>query len=256
MSHNAISNDERDGLKIHGIGQSATKSSGPYLVYRLTNKHNGKAYIGITCRSAEVRWQEHCQRARQGTRVRSRLYAAIVKYGPEAFHLETIATANTDDEARALEVHHIALNRSYDDGYNANRGGHGLLVVPDDIRRKIGDAQRGKVISEECKAKMSKAKLGKSECADNFGAYTGKGAASPLAKQFRFRFPDGSEHIITGLRAFARETGTSIRHLKDRGYSKGYELLERLNDQGASPYPQARGKSGHPSQGENMVFSA
>ena len=229
MDHNVIGNDERDGLKTQGIGQSAAKSSTNYLVYKLTNTVNGKAYIGITSRSLSKRWLEHVERARQGLRD-SRIYAAIRKYGKDAFIREVIAVTDSEDEVRRLEVEHIALNDTYENGYNSNLGGYGFLHFPEHIRLKIGAAQKGKIISAECRVKMSEAKRGKSECANQLGDHTKKGADNPRAKSFKVRFPDGSEHVISGLRAFCREHALSMRHLKGRGQTKGYSLLERFND--------------------------
>ena len=31
-----------------------------YIVYKITNVLNGKIYIGITTRTLEERWQQHC----------------------------------------------------------------------------------------------------------------------------------------------------------------------------------------------------
>lgn len=229
MDHNVIGNGEREGLKTHGIGQSASKSSGTYLIYRLTNTVNGKAYVGITGRTLGIRWSEHVERARQGLR-NSRIYDAIRKYGPDAFVREVIAVAETEDGARALEIEHIAKNDSYESGYNSNLGGEGFLVFPEHIRRKISEAQKGKIISAECRRKMSEAKIGRSECAEHFGDHTKKGAENPRARSFRFRLPDGSERVIQGLRAFCRDNGLHLAHVNARGHSKGYVLLERFND--------------------------
>lgn len=228
MDHNVIGNDERDGLKTQGIGQSAAKSSNAYQVYKLTNTVNGKAYIGITSRTVDVRWFEHVERARQGLRG-SRIYAAIRKYGKDAFVREVVAVARSEDEARKLETEHITSNDTYENGYNANLGGEGFLHFPEHIRLKIGLAQKGKIISAESRKKMSEAKIGRTECAEHFGDHTKKGSENPRAKSFKIRFPDGSEQMVIGLRSFCREHALSMRHLKGRGQTKGYALLERFN---------------------------
>lgn len=213
---------------MSGIGQSATKSN-KFLVYKLTNTTNGKVYIGITSRDEPARWSEHKVRAKQGLR-NSRLYDAIRKYGPDAFKREVIASASTEDELRELERRYIQEFDTYNKGYNSNLGGHGFLHVPEHIRIKIGLAQKGKVVSPEGRKRMSLAKLGDSKCAKHFGEHTQKGNLNPRARSFRFRFPDGSEHVITGMRAFCRDRGLHIPHISTRGHSKGYVLLERLND--------------------------
>lgn len=229
MDHNVIGNDERDGSKTHGIGQSAAKSSTTYLVYKLTNTVNGKVYIGITSRTLAARWKEHVERARQGSR-NSRIHVAMRKYGNEAFTREVIAVASSDAEVRQMERDQIQAHNSFERGYNANLGGHGLLEYSAEIRAKIGAAQKGKVISVESRQKMSAAKLGQSVCAENFGDHTKKGAENPRARRFKFRLPDGTELVVTGMRAFCRDNGLHIAHINGRGHSKGHVLLERFND--------------------------
>ncbi len=213
---------------MSGIGQSATKSN-KFLVYKLTNKINGKAYIGITSRDESARWSEHKVRAKQGVR-NSRLYDAIRKYGPDTFSREVIASASTEDELRKLERRYIQEFDTYENGYNSNLGGYGFLHFPEHIRIKIGLAQKGKFVPPKTREKMSLAKLGNKECAKNFAEHTSKGGLNPRSRSFRFRFPDGNEHVVKGLRAFARTHGLHVPHISTRGHSKGYVLLERLND--------------------------
>lgn len=203
------------------------------LVYKLKCVVSGKEYVGIIARALDTRWLEHCKRAREGVR-ESRLYAAMRKYGLDSFSREVIATADTDDEARALERHHILLIGTYENGYNSNEGGHGHLHFPEHIRKKIGDAQRGKIISPECRAKMSAAKKGKSECADHFGEHTQKGSKNPRAATYLIRFPDGDERTLIGIRAFCRETGAHMRHLMTRGKSKDFVIVKKLANAGIS----------------------
>ncbi len=214
---------------MSGIGQSAPKSNKQFLVYKLTNTINGKVYIGITARSEPERWSEHKKRAKEGVR-NSRLYAAIRKYGPDAFSREVIATASTEEELRELERRYIQEFNTYEAGYNSNLGGYGFLEFPEHIRIKIGQAQKGKFIPPETRKKMSLAKLGDSRCAIHFGEHTQKGGLNPRSKSFRIQLPDGSEQVVKGLRAFCRENKLVQCHLYSRGHTKGFRLLERLND--------------------------
>jgi group I intron endonuclease len=238
-----------------GIGQSATKSRSKFIVYKLTNALNGKSYIGISSRAMCDRWAEHMQRAREGSR-NSRLYSAIRKYGPENFRKEILAGAETEAEIRQLETDFIHKFDTYETGYNSNLGGHGFLIFPDHIKVKIGLAQKGKIITPLMKARMSAAKLGDSRCAVNFGLHTQKGHVNPRSRSFLFRFPDGSEHVIRGMREFCRANSLHPAHITQRGHSKGFVLLERLNDHPEREYGQAAGKSGGPETVQNMVCSA
>jgi group I intron endonuclease len=172
-----------------------------YSVYEITNKINGKKYIGITSRSVKERFEEHLSRARCDAR-NSRLYMAMRKYGYENFTVKLLIQTSGENEVRELEAEFIVNNDSYENGYNCNLGGHGNLKVPYEIREKISKAQKGKIISEESRKKMSQAKLGDKSCAKHFGRYTKKGADNPKSKYFNIQFPDGHTETIKGLRAF------------------------------------------------------
>ena len=229
-----------------------------FIVYKLTNSINGKSYIGISSRSLGARWSEHLERHRQGCRPNNRLYKALDKYGTHAFHREVMATASSEDEVRQLETFYILKFDTYRKGYNCNLGGSGFLKFPEHIRRKISEGNKGKIVSAETRANMSRAKLGDSRCAKHFGVHTNKGAGNPRARRFLFRFPDGSENIVIGLRAFCREHRLHLAHINARGRSKGYVLLKRFNDHPEREYAQAGGNGGHPTlrRDEDMVCSA
>lgn len=202
------------------------------LVYKLTCGVSGKSYVGITARALDTRWFEHVARARQGVR-NSRLYDAMRKYGIDSFTREIVGTADTEDEARSLERAFILQFGTFASGYNANEGGCGLLHVPQEMRDRIGSAQRGKVISSESRTRMSAAKKGRSDCAVNFGVHTQKGSANPRSTWFAMSCPDETLRIQRGLRAFIREHGLCWRHLHVRGHSKGFYLLDRFTSPGA-----------------------
>jgi group I intron endonuclease len=57
-------------------------------VYKVTNKQNGKIYIGITNQGVTVRWSKHCSDARRNSTFL--LSKAIRKYGEQNFLIETI----------------------------------------------------------------------------------------------------------------------------------------------------------------------
>ncbi len=200
-----------------------------FTVYRALNKHNGKSYIGITSRTAKKRWQEHLSRARLGVRD-NRICAAIRKYGEDAFDLQSLIQADTEEAVRSFETQFIKKYDTYKNGYNCNLGGAGFLVFPEEIRKKIGAAQKGKLIPLGTRRKMSEAKLGDPSCAKNFGAHTAKGKANPRAGRYLIRSPDGREEIVVGLRAFCRERGFNYPKFTSKGGTHGFSILSRFND--------------------------
>ena len=134
-----------------------------WLVYKHTSP-NGKVYIGITHQKPEYRWRNG-----DGYRTNTRFYRAICKYGWGNFQHEIIADNLSEEEATRCEVELIGRLKSADKryGYNVALGGH---VLSEDSRRKIGETRRqkgipsptkGKQLSAETRAKISRAHIGK-----------------------------------------------------------------------------------------------
>ena len=214
-------------------------------VYKVQNKTNGKCYIGMTSRAVLERWDEHVSRAKCNKR-NSRLYDALRKYGKDSFEVTILESTDSDDHVRELEKKYIQEFDSYNNGYNCNLGGQGILVFSDEIRKKISDAQKGKIISAESREKMSKAKRGDSRCAKHFGAHTNKGADNPRAKYFLIETPDGMIKAGRGLRAFCRDNSLLHNKLSSTKHTKGFKLLGTFNDYPEMEYAQASGSAVYP----------
>lgn len=100
------------------------------LVYSITNKVNGKLYIGMTSRTLEERWKAHCSSARNGSIFR--FHSAIRKYGETAF-IPKLLFDNLDiDQCRKVEEQMIIEHNTIAIGYNAKPGGCGGWIVPDE----------------------------------------------------------------------------------------------------------------------------
>lgn len=95
-----------------------------FEVYCITNKVNGKLYVGITTKGYENRFANHVRysrRLRGGCRA---LYNAMRKYGQDAFSVELIDTASSFEEMNQLEIKYIAqLGSLHPNGYNLTDGG-------------------------------------------------------------------------------------------------------------------------------------
>jgi hypothetical protein len=82
----------------------------PGIIYLITNKVNGKKYIGQTVHSASRRWGGHKLSANKGSRLP--IHSAIRKYGPENFTVEVIAES-LKPFLSDLERFFIKLHRSH-----------------------------------------------------------------------------------------------------------------------------------------------
>lgn len=112
-------------------------------LYRITNQINGNDYVGITV-NLQKRLRDHKRDARlEPSKKESLIAKAIRKHGVENFKFEMIGIANTWD----IACDHEKLCRYFGMGkYNRTGGGEGVL---------------GHRHSDETRAKMSAAKLGK-----------------------------------------------------------------------------------------------
>ena len=99
-------------------------------IYKITNKINGKAYIGRTvCKKVYDRWKSH-KSAKSGGGI-SAIKAAILKYGEENFIFETLHKASSENELSELEAKIIKeLNTMAPNGYNLTTGGENYTRSP------------------------------------------------------------------------------------------------------------------------------
>lgn len=95
-----------------------------YVVYKHTNKINGKIYIGITCQKPEHRWGQDGS----GYKECPHFWKAIQKYGWQNFSHEIIAHGLSHQEACEMEIQQIAQYGSNNcrNGYNIHKGGDGF----------------------------------------------------------------------------------------------------------------------------------
>lgn len=96
-----------------------------FIVYKLTAP-NGRAYVGVTKRSMDVRWLNHVRDASAGSLLP--LHGAIRKYGAESFRREILTECVDAQELRVAERALIAAHGTYirtGGGYNCTMGGDG-----------------------------------------------------------------------------------------------------------------------------------
>lgn len=135
------------------------KSADPWTVYVITCLANDKRYVGITCKGRDFRWKQHVRAAKRNKRTGA-LQGAILKYGEEAFSIETIETVANVDLANDAERRYIAeIKTAWPDGYNMNDGGEarGGFAWSEETKAKMRAAASGREILPETRVKLSAA---------------------------------------------------------------------------------------------------
>lgn len=89
------------------------------IIYKITNKVNGKSYIGQTRYTIEFRWRQH-----QHKKDNTYFHNAIKKYGIDNFSIEVLEECNVED-LNSREIFYIAKYDTFHNGYNLTLGGDG-----------------------------------------------------------------------------------------------------------------------------------
>ena len=131
------------------------------IIYKITNKINGKIYLGQTIQSIKDRISNHLADSKRDrkSRIKSKIHRAISKYGIVNFIFEVIDTATSQEELNQKEQSYINLYNS-----NKNEIGYNLLS---------GGKQNGKH-SEETRLKISIALKRASDIAKQNGKHWNK----------------------------------------------------------------------------------
>lgn len=140
-----------------------------YKIYKYTNIHNGKVYIGQTRKTLAERSLYNGNNYKECRR----FYNAIKKYGWNSFIPEIIEDGLSRDEANNKEIYYIEEYESTnpDKGYNIAYGGCNSVLSPESAKIISDKAKQrykikennpmfGKHHTKESIQKMSNAKIG------------------------------------------------------------------------------------------------
>jgi group I intron endonuclease len=144
-----------------------------YSIYKITNRVNGKIYIGYTEKSIEERFKGHCADTRKPRPTRL-LTRAIKKYGPDSFTIETLYEGtNKEYTLNDREQYYIDTYSNivgWDNMYNIAPGGLGgdrsmSPAYQEYIKNRDLSGERnsfyGMSHTEETKRKISEANKGR-----------------------------------------------------------------------------------------------
>jgi len=127
------------------------------IIYKATNKINGKSYIGQTVKSLKKRIREHINLSKNGSN--RPLHAALRKYGPENFTWEIIVDCGDNQHfLNESEIFFIdRYNTKSPNGYNLTDGGEGISGFnhTEETKRKMKKPK-----SEKARKNMSEAHKG------------------------------------------------------------------------------------------------
>ena len=102
------------------------------FIYKVTNKINGKVYIGQSIFVPEKRLKEHFRDARSAKYSSRPFYNAINKYGTDNFFIETIEEVDNDKlnerEKYWIRYYNSFIHFENAAGYNATLGGDSTLT--------------------------------------------------------------------------------------------------------------------------------
>lgn len=130
------------------------------IIYMITNKANGKKYIGQTIHCFKYRYSSGLYKSASNSHLKN----AIKKYGEENFEInECFLTCDSKEELDRMEKALITTFRTFDPkyGYNKTHGGEGG-VLTEETKRRLSEAFSGeknpfygKTHDEETKKKIA-----------------------------------------------------------------------------------------------------
>lgn len=111
------------------------------VIYKATNKINGKAYIGKTEKNLEIRKKQHLNDYKNSNFA---FHRALQKYGEENFDWQILCDVQTIEELNQQEQYYIKLFETFgSNGYNMTDGGEGQSGWnPFESTRKLWSKQR------------------------------------------------------------------------------------------------------------------
>ena len=104
------------------------------IIYKITNKINGKMYIGQTIRTLSHRKNGHYTNYKNN--VHTKLYDAMRKYGWDNFEFEPICSCLNIDVLNKMETFFIKYYNTIENGYNMYEGGDNNSMFNSAIKEK------------------------------------------------------------------------------------------------------------------------
>lgn len=216
----------------------------------ITNKLNGKKYVGQTVQSLKKRFQRHCWKS--SSKNSMAITSAISKYGKENFSMEILCTCLSQKELNEMEVFYVKVHDTLaPKGYNLVAGGGGSGIMSQITKDKISKANIGRKASLETRKKLSLShknqKVSKETRAKislgRLGIKPSEKAIQKLinrsVKTYTLLSPFNEKIIVTNLSEFCRKHGLNIGNMCSvlsgkRNHNKGWKKYDGSYPNGSS----------------------
>lgn len=99
-------------------------------VYKITNKQNGKVYIGATTKTVKERWKQHLAHAKYG-KAENLLHSEIKRCGVDNFAIERIKTCFDIESLKRSEAHFIEEYKATDLSFGYNKAKYSHIKRPE-----------------------------------------------------------------------------------------------------------------------------
>ena len=200
------------------------------IIYCYRNIINNKLYVGKTTKCLETRHVRHIKLCENGSpQSNTLLYRAMRKYGIDKFQLDMLEIVPAEELNRKEHEWIQKLNSHYTKGgYNMTWGGDGG-PCSESGRKRIGEANRTRIITEATKQKFKKNNAGESN--PFFGKHHSKKSKNKISDAKGMKWiiypPDEAPIQITSLRRFCNENNldTGALHKVSQGkasHHKGF----------------------------------
>lgn len=204
------------------------------IIYQLTNRLNGKSYVGQTIQPFDVRLSAHLRDKTS----KLPLHRALRKYGVANFECRILLYADNLKELNFYEQAIIArFNTLSPKGYNCRSGGENSLHI-ESTKRKISQMKMGQLawnrgipMNAASRAKLSAALKGREVW--NTGKETGPRSEETKKKigiSTRTRFNAGEQYGFKNPEVFAKGLATR-RANPTSAWNKGLKMPSHSDEQ-------------------------
>ena len=190
------------------------------IIYKATNKKNGKIYIGQTILTLEERKKSHKDAMK---RINTYFYNSLRKYGWKNFKWEVIYECS-NEKLNEAECWFIKKYNSTMDGYNTTYGGS--IKLTNKSIEKMRKSKRGKKHTEQHKNNIGNSvrNIPRTE------KWNEKNRQKHLKYLWLIQKPDSKIIYVLNLKKFCKNIRISFSWLTENKSCRGYKILEKIEN--------------------------